>query len=83
MTSPYIEGTIERLHQDGLTGTIMGDGGRRYFMVWKNFDSYSGIKWKQVRTTMRVRFLPAESDRARDDPRALEIRVTDIEMDGI
>jgi hypothetical protein len=84
--TPRIEGSIERLHADGCTGTIMGDDGRRYFMAWKNFARYgphTAIPFRQLRVTMRVEFVPVESDRARDDPRALEIKVTDIEMDGI
>lgn len=81
-----MEGMIERLHGDGCTGTIAGDDGRRYFMHIRNFSHYgpgTGMKYHQLRATMRVAFTPAESDRARDDPRAIEIKVTDLEMDGI
>lgn len=86
MPSHQIEGSIVRLHSDGFTGTIRGDDGVRYFMVAKNFARYgpnAGIAFRQLRPTMRVRFTPAQSDRAKDDPRALEIVVTDLEMDGI
>lgn len=85
-SDPTITGTIDRLHADGCTGRILGDDQRYYFMIWKNFARFgplSGTKFSELRVGMRVRFIGAESGRAKDDPRAIEISVIALEQDGI
>lgn len=81
-----VTGTIRYKHPNGYSATIDGDDGRRYFLAWKNMQQHAGVHaatWAQVRPTMRVRFLPAESDRAKDDPVALECVVIEDVLDGI
>lgn len=75
-------GTIGALHDDGLTGSILGDDGRRYFLVWKNMQQLSPLGFADLRVGDRVTFTPVESDRARDDPRAIEVRAEGARLDG-
>jgi hypothetical protein len=80
-----LSGTIERLHANGHTGSIMSDDGQRYFFPRQNLARFGWlpVTWDQIRVGMRCRFTPAVSDRAKDDPRALEVVITDQELDGI
>lgn len=79
MPADRLRGTIERVHTH--TCTILGDDGRRYFAYRNNFDTFD-LPWHLVRVSMGVTFLPIESDRKRDDPRAIEIRIVSGPMDG-
>ena len=75
-----LTGTIERKHDH--TCTILCDqDSRRYFAYRANFDTFD-LPWHLVRVTMRVSFLGVESDRRRDDPRAIEIRIIAGPMDS-
>lgn len=75
---PRLRGTIERKHDH--TCTILGDDGRRYFAYRANFDTFD-LPWHLVRVSMGVTFLGVESDRAKDDPRAIEIRIVSGPLD--
>lgn len=86
MADSTLTGTIARIHPNGFSATILGDDGRHYFLPWKNLAKFGGVgaaKWSDVRATMRVRFTPAESDRAKDDPVAIMVTVIDDVLDGI
>jgi hypothetical protein len=79
-----ITGTIETLHDGGWTGRIRGDDGHAYFLLWKNLSTYShAVKWADVRVGMRVRFIPVESDRRKDDPPAIEVTIIEDALDNI
>lgn len=79
-----IYGTLTRLNDDRYSAFIQGDDGREYFLAKPNMASYgTRVLWRDLRVSMRVSFIPAESDRRRDKPVALECRVTDLEMDDI
>jgi hypothetical protein len=61
---------------------VQGDDGRRYFAFRKSLEAF-GVSFDDLKVTMRVVFTPAESDRRRDDPRAIEIKVVDsTTLDG-
>jgi hypothetical protein len=67
-------GHIERIHEH--TFVIRGDDGLAYFAYRASLDSF-GVQFADLRPTMRVRFTPAESGRTKDDPRAVDVMVTD------
>jgi hypothetical protein len=74
-------GTIERL--DAHSFIIRGADNRRYFCYRRHLDSF-GVQFDDLKLTMPVSFTPIESDRQRDDPRAIEVHVTGAPLvDGV
>jgi hypothetical protein len=70
--SGRMRGVIDQIHEH--TFTIIGDDGERYFAYRRNLDSFTTPFTGLVRL-MQVSFLPVGSDRAKDDARAIEIKV--------
>ncbi len=65
--------------------TILGDDGLRYYMYRTNLSRFGGLvnDFRQLRATMRVEFTGVESDRKKDHPVALEVRVTSSAIGGL
>ena len=81
-TNNRITGTIR--YKDPHSCIIEDDFGGKYFAYRLNFDSLQSGPWEDVRPGMGVSFLPVGSDRAKDDPRAIEVRITErAVLDGI
>jgi hypothetical protein len=77
-------GTVERLHDNGHTGSIHGDDDHRYYLYRGNLQRLQAHTWEDVRVGTRVSFGIAESGHARDQPRAIEVLIDDAApLDGV
>lgn len=76
-------GVIKYLHDGGHTGVIRGADGLDYFLYRSNVQQFSPVPWRQARVGQRCEFTPVESDRAKDDDRAIEVRIFVEPPDGV
>jgi hypothetical protein len=83
LANPRLEGTITVLHNNRYSATIEDDGGHKYFLAWKNMDSFSSGGFTSVKRGARVSFIAVNSDKRNDMPVALEVRLVKEALDGI